>query len=190
MEIWKPIAGSNFYEVSNLGRVRSNNYLGHGKTQTLSLNYDQKGYLRVRLYFGKHRKTCKVHRLVAQAFIPNPLNLPEVNHLDGNKANNRAENLEWVTAHENSLHAYANGLKENTRKHAQLLGKTIGKEALERAKLKHFVPVKAVKIDTGEEFVFDSIKEAVATLGVMQSGISAVLTGRQKTCGGFLFFRR
>ena len=81
-----------------------------------------KGYLGVRIYKNLKGKTFKIHRLVAQAFIPNPNNLLQVNHIDGDKENNRVDNLEWCTCEENMKHSYKIGLrdvdkmKENMRK--------------------------------------------------------------------------
>lgn len=92
-EIWKTIKGHPNHEVSNYGRVRSLNYHGTGRTQMLSILNGKTGYKFVIL----DKKTCYVHRLVAEAFIPNPDNLPQINHKDENKANNSVENLEWCS---------------------------------------------------------------------------------------------
>ncbi len=92
MEIFKDIEDYENYQISNYGTVKS---LKYGKERILKLAKDKGGYLTVDLFKqGKH-KMCKVHRLVAQAFIPNPNNYLEVNHKDENPANNRANNLEW-----------------------------------------------------------------------------------------------
>lgn len=103
MEIWKDIPGyEGLYQVSNLGRVKS---LHYGKTNTervlvsKTLGY---GYRGVKLYSSpRHPTSCYIHRLVALAFLPNPNNLPQVNHRDENKSNNAVSNLEWCSAESN-----------------------------------------------------------------------------------------
>lgn len=95
-EEWRPIKGfEGKYEVSNLGRIRSLNYRGIGKVQVLKLAANKDNYLLVDLCREGKKKTYQVHRLVAEAFIPNPNNLPCVNHLNEQKQDNRASNLEW-----------------------------------------------------------------------------------------------
>lgn len=96
LEKFKPILGYEQYEVSTWGRVfntKTGNFL--------TPYHHHKGYLRVDLKNGMIRKHFKVHRLVAEAFIPNPENKPQVNHIDGNPGNNSVTNLEWVTNQEN-----------------------------------------------------------------------------------------
>lgn len=85
-----------------------------------------KGYLGIRIYNNSNAKTFKIHRLVATYFISNPNNLPQVNHIDGNKENNKATNLEWCTQTENMQHSYRIGLrnKEKLREHMRKIGKS------------------------------------------------------------------
>jgi hypothetical protein len=111
MEIWKNVTVENYeqYEVSNLGNVRN------AKGKILSHEKDRKGYHRVDLFFKNKRKHLKVHRLVALAFMPNPNNYDQVNHLDGIKSNNALYNLEWTNNKNNMIHAYNNGLSYNHR---------------------------------------------------------------------------
>lgn len=95
-EIWKDVVGyEGQYQVSDLGNVRSVNWGNRGFTKNLYLKPHNRGYLQVELFRDGTRKTFMVHRLVAQAFIENPNNLPLVNHKDENKYNNTPDNLEW-----------------------------------------------------------------------------------------------
>lgn len=108
-EIWRDIEGyDGLYQVSNCGRVKSLNYGREGRILKASL---KSGYPFVQ--FGKCGRQIYVHRLVAKAFIPNPDNKPEVNHIDGNKTNNHADNLEWGTRSENNVHAVRLGLMKS-----------------------------------------------------------------------------
>ena len=113
-ETWKPVNGyEDSYEVSNLGVVRtlerkaSHRYgfrIVKAKTLSAGLTRKKNGYLVVNLSVHNKPKSYTVHRLVAVAFIPNPNNLPHINHIDGNPLNNRADNLEWVSVRENNCH--------------------------------------------------------------------------------------
>ena len=108
-EKWEPLRYKDIkeiYYVSNNGRV-----INAETGQFMALFHDEKGYVITSLMCEEGRnKTVKVHRLVATAFIPNPLGLPHVNHIDGRKRNNYYENLEWTTISDNMLHAYKKGL--------------------------------------------------------------------------------
>ena len=108
IEIWKDVIDfEGYYEVSSLGRVR-NTRSSEIKAQNVQTNGK---YLQVSLWKLNKEKRSLVHRLVAKAFIPNPLNKPQVNHLDKNDQNNVVTNLEWTTCSENHKHAFANGRK-------------------------------------------------------------------------------
>ena len=114
MEVWKDINGyETIYMVSNHGRVKTlghNNNKYHLKKEKIRIPSARNGYLGVILCKEGITKMFSSHRLVAEYFIPNPNNLPFVNHKDGNKLNNHYTNLEWCTCSENMKHAYDNGL--------------------------------------------------------------------------------
>lgn len=108
-EEWRPVVGyEGSYEVSSMGNIRSLDRLNvrgswiNGRLMKLTM--DQNGYTRVGLCIKGERTTYYVHRLVAQAFVTNPDDKPQVNHINENKSDNRVSNLEWVTSRENTLH--------------------------------------------------------------------------------------
>jgi len=124
MTEWKPVRGyENLYEVSNEGQVRSLpsrvKYV-HPKTgkecsranhgRVLNGSFAGRGYPLIHLCDGERRDSRYVHRMVAEAFLPNPEGKAQVNHIDGDKKNNALTNLEWATHFENMHHALANGL--------------------------------------------------------------------------------
>lgn len=154
-EIWKDIKGyGGDYQISNYGRVysvKSHKYL----SQTIV----GKGYLRVHLWRDGIKKGELVHRLVAIHFLDNPNNLPQVNHKDENKENNCVDNLEWITAKENSNYGTVQERKA---------------KACEKA-------IKCIELDK----IFQSTKIAAQELELNAPNITACLKGRQKTCGGF-----
>ena len=155
-EIWKEISGyEGYFEVSNLGNFRSKDrvikYKSNGtrlypgkllKTETIV-----EGYQRIVLMKEAIKKRYMCHRLVAQEFVPNPDNKPYVNHINGNKADNRAENLEWVTQSENELHSHS--VLGNTMR-----GKTYPKK------------VEAIFPKEGDRIEFNSMSDAIKFLGV------------------------
>ena len=108
MEEWRDIKGfEGKYMVSNLGIVKSLNYNNTGKEGIMEPHDNGKGYLRVQLCKNGKGKWYRINRLVALAFIPNPDNLPEVNHIDKDKTNNKVENLEWCTTQYNVEYSQA-----------------------------------------------------------------------------------
>ena len=123
-EIWLPIKDfEDYYEVSNLGRFRSKDRLlirNNGVTQftkgkILKNNYYSNGYVQLILYVNKNRFNFLGHRVVAEHFIPNPDNLPIVNHINLIKWDNRVSNLEWCTHSDNNNHAVKNGCFDNKK---------------------------------------------------------------------------
>ena len=113
-EIWKPIEGYEFrFSISSLGRVKSRprvnkkTGLSSKKNEFYYQRLGKNGYYSVGLWKNNKEKRFSVHRLVALHFIPNPNNKPQVNHIDGNKLNNNASNLEWTTPSENAKHRFS-----------------------------------------------------------------------------------
>lgn len=111
-ELWKDVVGcEGRYQVSNYGRIMSTVMTHNYNPYYLKPHVKRKGYLAISMWQGNNRsKLVAVHRIVAKAWIPNPDNLPQVNHIDGDKANNNVSNLEWCTNIYNAHHAMKNGL--------------------------------------------------------------------------------
>ena len=182
-EIWKDIEEyEGLYQVSNLGRVYS---VKRNKYKKLSKDKD--GYLFVCISKqGKH-KGYRVHRLVAQAFIPNPENKPQINHIDGDKTNNVMKNLEWVTCKENIIHAHKNGLsyKAKGKDHFNY-GKSLAEETKEKMSKKRKGELnsnsKQVRcINTGK--IFKYIREASKYYSVAAESIGQCCKGKLKSAG-------
>lgn len=162
MEIWKDIPDyEGIYQVSNMGRLKR--LLKNGRENFLCGKKDKDGYVTVILSKNQKKKYCRLHRVVASAFAPNPDNKKEVNHIDKNKQNNEVSNLEWVTTAENIRHSFLTGRK--TRK-TPVLQFTPEMELVAR---------------------YPSIKEASEQQNVKQNNISACCRGRLKTVGGYIW---
>ena len=180
-EIWKDIAGyEGIYQVSNLGNVKSlsfgpKNIRRSGNVKLLRQTPSNCGYYKVELYNNGKSKILYVHRLVAQTFLPNPNNKPQVNHIDGNKAHNSVDNLEWVTRSENQKHAFKTGLTKSPMK-----GKFGKLNPLSK---------KVDQYDTNGNFIktWDSIADISRFYACSRSTISNCLNGRIKTCKGYIF---
>ena len=168
VEVWKDIKGyEGLYQVSNLGRIKSIR-----RNIIMKVRKDKYGYYQLGLTKNKEQKTFKAHRLVAETFIPNHNNLPEINHKDEDKTNNRVENLEWCTSQENHIHAY----KVLHRKGPNT-GRTGAKNWCSK-------PVAQLK-DGIVIAVFCSATEAGKKTGSSGTKIGLVCNGKRKITNGF-----
>lgn len=162
-EVWLQVPDYPLYEVSNLGRVKSNNLRNHNKPLIMSVSPDKDGHLKVRLSKDGKAKNFFVHRLVASAFIPNPKDFPVVNHKDENPANNHVENLEWCTVKENTVY------NQMPKRRASSLRRPI-----------------AQLDDTGNVIrVWESRSEIVAETGFKGSNITRVCQGQRRQAHGY-----
>lgn len=155
-KMWKQYKDTN-YSISTNGEVK-NNLTGKILSQSI-----QQGYKHVTLLINNKQKRCRVHRLVAETFVNNPENKPYVNHIDGDRANNNVENLEWVTPSENTIHAVKLG---------------IFKSGVKRA-------VNQYDLDGNFMMQYESIVEAAKQSGASETKITACCKKERKTSGDF-----
>lgn len=189
--MWKVIPNTDdLYFANEQGQIKSkgrmvNNCL-NGKSKPIFRDgrilkqvVNSYGYYCVTIkYLNGKQKVCPVHRLVAQTFIPNPDNKPQVNHIDGIKTNNHVNNLEWCTPSENLKHAFKNGLNKGGRPWLGISGE------------KHPVSIPVCVYDTNGNFIaeYESINLASKALGIKSSShISSCLHGKRKTAGGYIW---
>jgi len=174
-EIWKAIEELEGYQVSNLGRIRSVDRIIYAvnrwgdvkprryKGKMITLHPNPKGYINFVCKINSKQTNVMVHRLVAKAFVPGYFDGAVVNHKDENKANNRADNLEWVTDHENRIYGTA-------------------QERLHKSQCR---PIDQLDKDGKYIQTFPSIREAARAVGSDIGSIRKVLKGRGKTIKGF-----
>lgn len=180
-EIWKDVDGyEGLYQVSNFGRIKSLEFLKGAKngsfqkspSKILKQTTNQKGYNVVVLYKNKKGKMFQVHRLVALAFIPNPENLPVINHKDENPQNCSVDNLEWCTQKYNCQ--YSNNKHDERHKHYEHKGSCKPKKAI-------------IQYDLDDNYIaeYQSIREASKKSGINISSIFRCYTGKRKEAGGY-----
>lgn len=179
MEIWKSIKNyEGQYQVSNFGNIKSLLNNKHNKIEKIMKQYKTNcGYMQIMLCNNKEKHQFLVHRLVAQAFILNLKDKPQVNHINGIKTDNRVENLEWVTHQENIIHAY----KVLNRK-SSFIGKVLYGNKNHNSK-------KIIQYNNkGEEIErFKAISYACKKYNISNASISNCLRGKSKTAGKFIW---
>ena len=183
-EEWRDIKDyEGIYQVSNYGRIKrvehtkvyeaanqSGKFMAHYHYEAMILKpcFDNGGYIQIHLCEHQKKRWTKVHRLVAEAFLPNPVNLPQVNHIDGDKTNARLDNLEWVTMSENMQHAHRLGLVKNLKK----------------------TPVLQFDLDGNFIQEFESMTAAGKAVDRDSSSIYSHLKGETTQCGGYTWKRK
>ena len=184
-EIWKDKKDyEGLYQVSNLGNIRSLTRKVKCKNDTFRIVNGKmlipiqmkNGYLFVNLWKNNIVKRKLVHRLVATAFIPNPANKQEVNHIDANKTNNNYFNLEWNTRPENTFHSYKMNLREEQRKNVAMTNKKLKSKNV-------------AQYDKNMQLTktFPSASEAARYYGYNQSAISECCRGIRKKAYGYIW---
>lgn len=177
-EIWKDVVGfENKYEVSNLGKVKKKQTIKKhclggdsiSKERILKPNKHREGYLYAQLIIDGKLIPIGIHRLVAIAFIPNPNNLPQINHKDENKENNCVDNLEWCDKNYNNNYGTRNKKISDANK-----GRKPSKEAIEKHKKK----IVQMDLEGNVIKVWDSIKDAIDEGGFNAGGIGGCLKGK------------
>ncbi len=157
-EIWKEVPDFNGkYLASSCGRIKNmqpmkSDRYHHDSPYIVGISTTKRGYKRVVIRYLGEKITLSIHRMVAKAFIPNPDNKSDVNHIDGNPSNNNLDNLEWCTSSENKLHSLKIGTSKPTSSK------------------------KVINIKNGR--IFDSIKEAAESIGMRRANLAVQLSGK------------
>lgn len=178
-EEWKDVVGyEGLYLISNFGRLKRT--YKNGNEKLLKFHFDKDGYLFTIVCRKQEKSNKKQHRLIAEAFIPNPNNKPEIDHVNGIKDDNRIENLRWCNRIENRNNPVSRDRYARARKgrHINIPNKCILNLRRDTRK--------CVQIDNGVFLKeFDSITEASKETGIPRTSINSCVRGRRKSAGGF-----
>ena len=188
MEIWNDVIGyEGKYQVSNKGNIRSLNFHRSNKTKIMKGILDKDGYSRIMLYKDGKGTIYRVHRLVAEAFIPNPNGFPCVNHKDENPSNNDVTNLEWCTVLYNNNYGGKGDKLSKALKGLNTWSRGVPKSNDTRRKmaLSHSKKVIQMTLEGNIIKEWGSMTEAANSLGCHQSKISECCRGNRKSHGGF-----
>lgn len=176
-EIWKAVVGyEGLYEVSNLGRVKSLHYYGGDRQAIIKQSKRTDGYMHIGLSKNGICRSLVVHRLVAQAFIPNPDGLEMVNHKDEDRTNNNVSNLEWCTRSYNQLYSLRTHPERRFVFGNNFKDKATGESTSPRTKhlpVKHFVKIEQRTLNDEYIKTFDSFAHATAETGLRSGNIKA-----------------
>lgn len=180
-ELWLPVKGyEGIYEVSNYGNVVSLNYRQTGERHTLRIKTGKDGYLRVTLCKKCICRSFLVHRLVAEAFIPNPGNKPFVDHIDTDRKNNCVLNLKWCNRKENANNPITlKRMGDNLRNLNRIYREQISK--------KRKIKVAQYTLDGKLVKVWDSAKDAEKSMSISNSDICNCCKENRKTAGGYIW---
>lgn len=173
-EVWKPVIGFESYQISNLGRLKRGNHFLNG-------TLDKDGYRDMFLCEKRKQHHVRLHRLVAQAFVPNPKGLDTVDHIDSDKTNNCADNLQWMSHRDNILKSHVErghivGGKRN--KSGKKPGETLRQ------------PIIQLSLDGSLVEEYLSMMDAERKTGINSGNISNCVNGIKKTAGGYIWRRK
>lgn len=211
-EIWKDIKGyEGLYQVSNLGKIKSlgriierigpkgSRFYRTYPEKLLKYCKDTRGYYRANLALNGVNTTIKVHRVVAQAFIPNPEGKPQINHKDGNKQNNSIYNLEWCDNQENQDHSWRIGLRKKGKEHwsygqqpeqlKKVTGKGIANPNYGNRGIKNPLSRKVIQYDLNGNIIkeWNCIKDVEREIKIKSCNISNCCRGNRRTTGGYIW---
>ncbi len=199
-EVWRPVVGlEGRYEVSNLGRVKTLHHMNSSRVQIMKTEFNGEDYERVEFRVDGVRHKYAVHRLVAEAFVPNPESKPCVDHIDGNRRNNHACNLRWCTHQENMNYPGVRKTMSDQRmgNKNHMFGKKMPKESCEKMSIAHkklvgakhpgSIPVAQYSLDGTFMRQWSCASDASSSTGINRGAIQNCCRGTAKSSGGYIW---